>query len=86
MQVKYHKGMKYSFRLRLYRLTRGLSQRDVANLMGHKDTSLISRWENGFSLPDLENAFKLAGVYCLTVDELFRDIKKEINSSFIYAR
>lgn len=66
--------MRYSISLRRYRRTRGLKQSEVAKRMGLCDSSLISRWETGFSLPDLENAIKLADIYDLTVDELFRDL------------
>jgi len=47
-------------------------------MMGIKNPSLISRWENGFSLPDLENAFKLAAVYGVMVDTLFLDLKRSV--------
>ena len=40
----------------------------------------ISRWENGFSLPDLENALRLAGIYRVTVDTLFGDLQRSLGA------
>jgi len=36
-----------------------LSQRDAARIMGHKNGSQISRWQNGKKMPDLVNLIKL---------------------------
>lgn len=70
--------MRYSNYLRRYRKLNNLKQKQVGKLMGLKDSSLISRWENGFSLPDLENAFKLAAVYGVKVDDLFVALKHPV--------
>jgi transcriptional regulator with XRE-family HTH domain len=70
--------MRYSNRLRRYRRARNLTQRQVAALMGLRDGSLISRWEHGFSLPDLENAFKLSVIYGVMVDALFIDLRRSV--------
>jgi len=68
--------------LRRYRKAIGLKQRDVANILGLKNSGMISRWEKGVCLPNLINASKLAGLYCVLVDALFfpliRLIKKKI--------
>ena len=66
--------MKHCNSLRRIRRSSKLKQREIAERMGLCDSSLISRWETGFSLPDLENAFRLAEIYNLTVDKLFRDL------------
>jgi transcriptional regulator with XRE-family HTH domain len=47
-------------------------------MLGLKSTSLISRWENSFSYPDLINAFKLAIVYGITVDALYTDLRASL--------
>ncbi len=70
--------MKYSFSLRRCRKLKKLKQQQVAEIMGIKNSSLISRWENGFSLPDLENAFKLAVVYGVMVDALFLELRRSV--------
>lgn len=64
--------------LRRYRKQAGLQQNQVAEMLGLKSTSLISRWENGFSYPDLINAFRLALAYGITVDALYLDLRESI--------
>jgi len=68
--------------LRKYRKAIGLKQKDVARILGLKNSGMISRWEKGRCLPSLLNAFKLAGLYCVLVDALFfpliRLIKRKI--------
>ena len=39
-------------------MRRGLSQKEVARLLGHRNQSLLSHWENGNKLPSLMNLFK----------------------------
>ena len=67
-----------SNKLRYYRKKAKLQQEEVAEILGLKYTSLISRWENSFSYPDLINALKLAVVYGIMVDELYTDLKESI--------
>lgn len=57
--------------LRKYRRLRGLRQSDVAEILGLKSTSMISRWEKGVCLPDSINVLKLAIIYRTMVDALF---------------
>jgi len=68
--------------LRKYRKAIGLKQREVAEILGLKNSGMISRWEKGVCLPSLVNAFKLAGLYSVLVDALFfsliRVIKRKI--------
>ncbi|HQK63549.1 MAG TPA: helix-turn-helix transcriptional regulator [Candidatus Staskawiczbacteria bacterium] len=71
--------MRYSNRLRHYRKLNHLKQRHVAHLLGIKNHSLVSRWENGSSLPDLQNALKLSKIYSVQLDELFVDLKKSLS-------
>ena len=49
--------------LRRYRKARGLKQREVAEILGLKSGSVISRWERGVCLPSSLNVFKLSLVY-----------------------
>jgi len=69
--------------LRRYRRTRGLTQRDVAKLLGLRTSSRISKWESGACLPSLANAFRLSVVYRVLADALFvdllRSLRKDIN-------
>jgi transcriptional regulator with XRE-family HTH domain len=60
-------------RLRRYRRSRGLSQKDVAQILG-LDSSLVSRWENGLAFPTVLNALKLALLYRIWTDTLYTDL------------
>jgi transcriptional regulator with XRE-family HTH domain len=64
--------------LRKYRQARGLDYVEVAELMGLEDYRLISLWESGLCLPDLEQAFDLAKIYHVTVEELFAELVAEV--------
>jgi len=68
--------------LRKYRKVIGLKQKEVARILGLKNSGMISRWEKGVCLPCLLNAFKLAGLYSVLVDALFfpliRLIKRKV--------
>ena len=71
--------------LRKYRKARGLTQRDVARILGHTTTSLISRWERGVCLPKPINLFRLAALYRTLVDALYiqllRSIRDEVRKA-----
>ena len=59
--------------LRKYRKAAGFKQKEVARILGLKNASVISRWENSICLPKLSSAFKLAVLYRTMVDALFKD-------------
>jgi DNA-binding XRE family transcriptional regulator len=67
-------------KLRMHRLAMGWEQVEVAKMLGLKSTSKLSHWENGDSLPNLVNAFKLAGLYRVYVEALFYDMFDTIRS------
>lgn len=69
-------------RLRTHRRLMGFKQADVAHLLGLKSKSEISRWENGVTLPSIENLFKLSILYKTLSDELYRDLYKDMEYSF----
>lgn len=56
----------------------GLKQKDVANILGLKGTSMISRWEKGVCLPELLNSLKLALLYRTMIDALYIDLVREM--------
>ena len=60
--------------LRKYRRVRGLKQKEVAKILGLKNSSIISRWEKGVCFPNPVNLFKLAALYRTLVDALFIDL------------
>jgi transcriptional regulator with XRE-family HTH domain len=55
----------------VYRRRWGLSQKRVATLLGHQDTSMVSRYENGKSLPPLDTALRLEIIYRVPVAFLY---------------
>ena len=65
-------------RLRKFRRVRGLTQKEVAQILGLKSASIISRWENGATLPSFINALRLAAIYRSLVDALFLDFLRSI--------
>lgn len=60
--------------LRDHRITRGLSQQDVAQLLGLKDNTLISRWEKGETFPNIINIIKLCELYQVSFQDIFREL------------
>lgn len=60
--------------LRQKRLEYGFKQKQVAEILGLKNSTKISRWENGACLPTLITAFKLAGLYSVFVEDIFFDL------------
>jgi transcriptional regulator with XRE-family HTH domain len=67
-------------RLKRYRKVRGLSQTDVARILGVRNTSMISRWEKGLALPSTLNLFKLALIYRTMTDALYMDLLVPLRS------
>jgi len=49
----------------------GLEQKQLANLLGHKTSDQISRYERGTRFPNFKTAFKLAIIYGMSLQELF---------------
>jgi len=76
MEYKSYKNIPSA--LRKYRRIRGLSQKQVAVILGLKTASRISRWERGDCLPSLVNAIRLATLYRTMVDGIFGDLVKAV--------
>ncbi|MGH8633274.1 MAG: helix-turn-helix transcriptional regulator, partial [Burkholderiales bacterium] len=68
-------------RLWRYRKIRELSQKDIARLLGHKNTAHVSRWENGTKTPTLENALLLAHILKAPVEALFSERAAELQAA-----
>ncbi len=62
----------------LYRKRRALPQKKVASLLGHRDSSMLSRYENGRSLPPLPTALRLEIIYRAPVAFLYYKLYKEL--------
>jgi transcriptional regulator with XRE-family HTH domain len=58
-------------KLVLYRRRMGFTQKRVARLLGHRDTSMVSHYEHGRSLPPLPVALGLEIIYRVPVAFLF---------------
>lgn len=56
--------------LKLERLSRGFTQKQIAEMIGVK-TQSYQAYESGVSLPNLENLLKLSLVLELSIDDLF---------------
>ncbi len=50
---------------------KGVSQKQVAKLLGIKDRTWIYRWESGYILPSLVNAGRLSLLYEAKIEVLF---------------
>ena len=55
----------------------GFTQRHVAKLLGHRDASMVSRYEHGRSLPPLPVALSLEIILRVPAAFLFSDLYDE---------
>lgn len=67
--------------LLIYRRRLGFTQKHVARLLGHRDTSMVSRYETGRSLPPLEVALKLEIIYRVPVAFLFPQAYEQLREA-----
>jgi transcriptional regulator with XRE-family HTH domain len=65
-------------RLKKYRRLAGFSQCEAAELLDLKNTSCISRWEKGKSVPSLRYIFKLSLLYRTHPVHLYPDIWQQL--------
>ncbi|MCM1231100.1 MAG: helix-turn-helix domain-containing protein [Ruminococcus flavefaciens] len=61
--------MRFSERLKYFRLENGYSQEEFARLIG-VNRSNISRYENGETVPDMFKGVKIAALMGITCEEL----------------
>ena len=59
--------------LRLYRRKNGLSQKDIARLLGYKSSTAVSSYEQGTKSPHLLNLLKLEIINRVPVAYLYWD-------------
>ncbi len=62
----------------LYRRRMGFSQKQVARLLGHRDTSMVSHYEHGRALPPIAMALSLEIIYRVPVAFLFPGMYDEL--------
>lgn len=70
--------MEFSSNLRRLRQQKKLTQEQAASALGVSAQS-VSRWECGTTLPDLTMLPAIAALYCVTIDDLYRE------TSVVYA-
>jgi transcriptional regulator with XRE-family HTH domain len=62
----------------LYRRRMGFTQKQVARLLGHRDTSMVSHYEQNRALPPLIVALRLEIIYRVPVAFLFPAMYNEM--------
>jgi len=62
--------------LKLLRKEKGLTQSQVGDLVGKKETTIAS-WEQGLSLPDLQTLYRLSIYYRKTMEWFYEHKKGE---------
>ncbi len=65
----------YTNNLRELRKAKGMLQIEVAQLLGHLNSDRMSDWEKGYGMPNVANLFKLATVYGVSAEELYREVR-----------
>ena len=73
--MKHSAALNY---LRAQRKKSGLSQKDVAKLLGHKDEGQISRHERAVSIPPLESAIAYEVIFRVPVAAIFAGMRDVI--------
>ena len=56
------------------RRNRGLAQKQLARLIGHKETSMLSKYEHGKALPPLQTALLLEIALGIRLSELYPNL------------
>ena len=67
--------------LRTYRRTWGLTQRELADLLGVECRTQVSRLERGKRVPGLEIALACTTLFGVSLDELFPQLAVEVEES-----
>ena len=70
---------RFPNRLKKYRRLFCFSQKQVASILGLKDTSPLSRWEKGVSLPSIVQLFQLSRIYKTMPSEMYFDLWQTIS-------
>lgn len=73
--------MSLAVRLKNAREKAGYSQKDVAEKLNISRQS-VSKWENGWTSPDIDNLILLSKLYGVTTDSLLKDSSENTNHNF----
>ena len=68
-------------RLKMHRKMMGYKQKEVARLLGLYNTSPLSEWENGLTMPNAHNLIKLSVLYRTYVNELYTEYCHEVRKT-----
>jgi transcriptional regulator with XRE-family HTH domain len=68
-------AQKFKNALRYHRKILGLTLKEVAKMLKHKNVSRLSKWEHGISAPNLHNLLKLSIVYKTLIDQFYPEIR-----------
>lgn len=68
--------MNLAEKLKKARENAGFSQMDIAEKL-NISRQAISKWENGWTSPDIDNLIILSDLYHISLDELLKDEKKK---------
>lgn len=69
-------------RIKELRNLRGLTQEQLAEQCNVSTTSL-SRWESGQRRPNIKNQQKLADILCVSIDDFYTELDKNLPQSVI---
>jgi transcriptional regulator with XRE-family HTH domain len=64
--------------LRAQRKRSGLTQREIAFLLGRKHDAIVSRFERRTRVPTLDAAFSLSVIFGVPLDELFPGFQEDL--------
>jgi transcriptional regulator with XRE-family HTH domain len=53
----------------------GLSQKEVASILGYKSSQFVSNWERGLSSPPVPTLRRLCSLYKTSEEEMFRIVR-----------
>lgn len=56
--------------LKYLRKINNMKQEDVAETLGYKSYTTISKWEDGISTPNIESLVKLSDMYDVSIDSM----------------
>lgn len=57
-------------RIREMRVARGMTVRDIQKIFGFSSVNTIYKWQNGKSMPTIDNMIVLAKIFEVTIDEI----------------
>jgi ribosome-binding protein aMBF1 (putative translation factor) len=73
--TKTKRGVNHIFKMRR---NRGLAQKHLARLLGHRQTYMVSKYEHGTRLPPLETAMLLEIALGVRLAELYVDLYQDL--------